>query len=73
MQKEKNKQLQWPNMFLKAAKRTKYKYVFDKNHLSPRKGPSCRSHFGVHRPNAVISTHKMATSSNNCPTRLRVA
>lgn len=42
-------------------------------YLSTTMGPKVNIHFGVHKANANITPHKIASSSKSCPTRLRVA
>lgn len=42
-------------------------------YLSSPNGPWASIHLGVHKANATIKPHKMASSSSSCPTRLRVA
>ena len=42
-------------------------------YLSSPNGPWASIHLGVHKANATIKPHKMASSSSSWPTRLRVA
>ena len=57
----------------KQLERQQHFNLYFDPYLSTTMGPKVNIHFGVHKANANITPHKIASSSKSCPTRLRVA